>query len=52
MARDKLMEKFDGATRSYDTAGFKPAFAAFDEGDYWPLVTLLRQPLRPAGASA
>lgn len=52
MARDKLMEKFDGATRSYDTADFKPAFAAFDEGDYWPLVTLLRQPLRPAGASA
>ncbi|CAH1689738.1 2-methylcitrate dehydratase PrpD [Hyphomicrobiales bacterium] len=48
MARHRLMEKFDAATRKYDTAGFKAAFAKFDAGDYHPLIKQLQAPLRKA----
>lgn len=45
MSRDKLMEKFDAATRNYDTTAFKAAFSAFDACDYKPLIELLQKPL-------
>ncbi|MCW5719950.1 MAG: MmgE/PrpD family protein [Devosia sp.] len=52
MARDKLTEKFDVATRNYETSAFKAAFHAFDAGDYRPLIALLQQPLTQIAAAA